>query len=149
MKRLLTVLAMASTFAAATPAVADYDSCMKYCIPEHGFKHCHPICAGGENRANKVEDKVNRESNKSNKESAGNFGSCNKTTDNKVNAILFYLENHHGPVFLMTYPTDNPDEFEVDFIPYDPETNCTGTITFTADCDVLPDYQCESPDKAQ
>lgn len=149
MKRLLTVFAMTSTFAVATPAVADYDSCMKYCIPEHGFKHCHPICAGGENKTNKVESKANGDSNKVNRESAGNFRACN-TQDDKVKAILVYVKNYHGPALVMTFPNDNnPNEFMVEAYPTDPDRNCKGTITFTANCDLLADVQCESPDKAQ
>ncbi len=140
MKRLLTVLAMASIFAAA-PAVADYDSCMKYCIPEHGFDHCNPICAGGEKKADGEENNVNRES-------ANNFGPC-KTGGEKKDAIFAYLEKHYGASLVLMYTSDDhPNNIVIDF-DLDEETNCTGTFTVTANCDLLPNYQCESIDKAQ
>ena len=144
MKRLLTVLAVASIFAAA-PAVADYDSCMKYCIPEHGFDHCNPICAGGERKHDGKENKADRES-------AGNFGPC-KTSDDKIDEIIIYIDQHHGSAYLDAYTyDDHPNEIGVEFDLYEDEKlklTCKGTITVTASCDLIPDYQCESPDKTR
>ena len=137
MKRLLTVLAMASVFAAA-PAVADYDSCMKYCTPEHGFDHCNPICAGGEQKADGKENKADRES-------AGNFGPCNDNGD-KADAIFKYAEQYHGelPSFVTYGEVDpnNPNEWAVKIFFH--KYICKGIFTFTDNCDLFPDYQCKT-----
>ena len=41
-------LVLAGILVAVTtaPALADYKTCMTYCMKEHGFNACHATCAG-------------------------------------------------------------------------------------------------------
>lgn len=54
MKKLLAMLAIAPIFT-ATPAVADYSACIKFCKEDHNFAYCHKICnvgaIGGERKS--------------------------------------------------------------------------------------------------
>ena len=61
-------------------------------------------------------------------------GECT-TTDEKVDAILVFAEEHYGPNASMIYSfEEDPDLFEVQIFPYDPEVECTGRVRVSDEC---------------
>lgn len=138
--KIILTLACAVTFS-APPALADYESCMKFCVAEHSFTHCNLQCglAGGGR-------------NTDGKEPAASVEHCGTSEDDKVDAVYAYLQEQHGKaIVLEAYPTDNSNVFKLDF-DYMRDAivgkglewvNCLGTVTFNENCDFQPEYQCD------
>ena len=99
MKPLLLALAMASVLI-ATPSLADYKTCMDYCMTKHDFDHCHPTCSD-QARSSGEETNTVRKPDKP----------CILTNDEKLDRIYWFLYEHYGSImFMAAHTLDNdPD----------------------------------------
>lgn len=123
-------------------AVANYEACMKFCVAEHRFSHCNLQCglAGGEK---KVEED----------ESEGiaietvEVEACD-TLDDKGSAIYYLIKERIGYPLMAYYPTDRASVISVEFYPPGGE-KCHGIATFSGNCNLTLEFQCESADGAK
>ena len=110
---------------AASPAHADYQTCMQHCMTQHDFDYCQAICAAP-----------------SEPESAGN---CLLLTDKEQSALIRdFMEAHYSmPPSNIQMLHNDQAVFEVEWRPTDEE--CRGVVKITADCEVLrhEKFQCE------
>ena len=113
-------------------ASADYDACMGYCLDEYGFSHCHPVCVGSESGAGET-GSAKPSASVAAEECYG------LTLDQKIDAILIWIEQHYDPAAIAIYPTDDEEDvFEVDFdvYPSDSGLYCVALVTFDDECGV-------------
>ena len=131
-------LIAAAALAVAAPAIADYESCMKFCITEHSFSQCNLQCglAGGRKKGDGEEGKGD--------EINVRLESCD-AANNRLDAIFQVIEEHFGPSALLYSPLEE-NILEVEFYPFEDEhRSCTAIATFSYNCDLSFVYECESP----
>lgn len=145
MRKLLGSLALAPILAASS-AIADYEACMKFCVAEHGFSHCNAVCTGGGSKASEG-NKAKDEENKDNTVETIEVEACD-TLEDKGEAIYWLIRERIGYPLMSYGPTDKANVINVEFYPPSGQ-ECEGIATFSANCDLMLEYQCESLDKIQ
>ena len=119
----------------SAPVLADYNACMTFCLDEHNFSYCHPICDGSASSAGTVGDTGNTGDTESvaplfTAESCG-------TLDERERAISLWVKEKYGPVVMMSGPLDDDVSFELDFFLYEDgefKDRCIGIVTFDDAC---------------
>ena len=138
------VLAATLTGAAlfvSAPARADYSACMTFCLDEHNFSYCHPICDGSAGTVGEAGDVGATESVVPTSRYCG-------TSDEMRAAIRVWLAERYEPTVIATMPfVSDPNVFEVGFTPYEGGENadyCQGMMTFDDACQVvvMEDFEC-------
>ena len=54
--RVLAATLTGAAFFVSAPVHADYNACMTFCLDEHSFSYCHPICVGSASSAGTTGD---------------------------------------------------------------------------------------------
>ena len=112
---LAATLAGAALFVSA-PAPADYDACMTFCLDEHSFSYCHPVCDGSAGNAGTAGDTGDAGGTESVVPTSRYCG----TFDERKKAIRVWVKETYGRVFMMSMPAaDNENVFAVDFSVYE------------------------------
>ena len=141
------VLAATLTGAAlfvSAPARADYSACMTFCLDEHNFSYCHPICDGSASSAGTVGETGDTGGTESvaplfTAESCG-------TLDERERAISLWVKEKFGPVVMMSGPLDDDVSFALDFFLYEDgefKDRCIGIVTFDDACRMFETEQFE------
>ena len=130
----------------SAPARADYDACMTFCLDEHRFSYCHPICDGSASNAGTAGD-------------TGNAGGtvpvvplftaekC-RTLDERDTAIGRWITQTYGIVSIgIRVLDDEAYVLEVRFATVDGTEDCTGIVTFDDACRVFETQKIECAPK--
>ena len=116
--------------------VPSYDTCMTFCLDEHSFSYCHPVCDGSAGNAGTVGETDNT----GGTESAVPTSRYCGTLEDRRTVIRAWIKENYGPWAGFNVPiNDDLQVFEVDFSPYeDGEYTdfCIGIVTFDDACQV-------------
>ena len=141
---LAATLAGAALFVSAS-ALADYSACMTFCLDEHNFSYCHPICDGRASNAGTTGDAGDTDGMES---IAPDTAPCG-TVDEQHDVIWMWLTKIYGPVFMAVIPVDPEEDrrffskedggasktdLNVSFSKYNTNERCTVTLRIDDAC---------------
>ena len=130
---LLAVLALGLS---VRPAAADYDACMTFCLDEHSFSYCHPICDGSASNAGTVGETGDTGST----ESAVPLFTAEKcrTPGERDTAFTTWIwQTYDTSAVAYSSLDDEGYVFGFDFYLDGTDDNCTGSVTFDHACRVF------------
>ena len=98
-------------------ASADYSTCMTFCLDEHNFSYCHPVCEGNASAPTAADNCYSH------------------TTDQKHDSVLDWIAQHYDWLGAATSPIDDEGLFEVDIAVY-PDDYCRVRVMVDDGCGV-------------